>query len=189
MMRVLIPIAAVAYLVAMASSPMLLESFDTTSVGQTGSWYGLLGASPQSISKLELIVDAHSYEIVRVADGWSYQGGLLNKQIADSASVLCAMLSRAEPVRTFLPEDLVQVKSRDYGFAETQLQIKVERGERAPHFELQFGRATPEGGLYYARKDDDPALYVMSGFLVQQATDLAKSLTVNSPASHAGHAH
>ncbi len=189
MMRGLIPIAAVAYLVAMASSPMLLDSFDATSVEQANSWYGLWGASPQSISKLELTMRDDRYELVRAADGWYYQGDLLNEQTAENVTALCAMLSRAEPVRTFLPEDLVQVKSRDYGFAKTQLQIKVAGDERDLHFALQFGRATPEGGLHYARKNDDPALYVMSGFLVQQAHALVKSLTVNSPTSHAEHAH
>ena len=46
---------------------------------------------------------------------------------------------------------------------------------------LDFGYATPDGGLRYVRKDGDPALYVMSGFLFEQFEQLIKIQNLASP--------
>ena len=186
-MRTMVLLAALAYLAIMANSSWLFGDFQSASPEGANAWHGLLGSSPQSIRKISITANGEHFEIVKLEHAWHYQGQHLDEHARESSATLRSMLSRAEPVRTFHPEDLTHVQDQDYGFDETGMHIEIEREQTGVRFGLHFGHATPEGGLYYARKIGDPALYVVSGFLVEQTRELIALLSAMPQHKHHEH--
>ncbi|MGR8947755.1 MAG: DUF4340 domain-containing protein [Gammaproteobacteria bacterium] len=178
---------AVVYLLMMVYPEFLSAPLGHSPRPKSTPRFGLLDTAPESINAIELQDNGVSYRVEKANERWHYRHSMLSGDMAHMITELCKMLTAAEPVRTFLPEDLQSVKERDYGFDEINLSFRIGQITDAPEAVLRFGSATPDGGLHYVRKDDDPNLYVMSGFLYQHTRALLNQLKAKR--QHGDHEH
>ena len=140
------------------------------------SHHGLFEVPAEAITQLLLKSGDQAIRFSRVDNVWySDDRAIQAEDLSALLNEFCQMLTAAEPVRTFQPEDLVTIENPYYGFLTSQagLQAKSSDGKQIT---LEFGYTTPDGGLNYVRKKGDPALYVMSGFLFEQFEHLIKLL-------------
>ena len=146
---------------------------------------GLITVEATEGSRIVIRKDKREWQLLFKNSEWKYGNETLSGARLNLLQELLSMLTGAEPVRTFLPEDLAHVsgdeEGAEYGLAEPKLQVSVFAGHKQQVGDkpqvLAFGHATPDGSLRYARKAGDPALYVMSGFVYEQAEMLLKVLT------------
>ena len=148
----------------------------------SGAGHGLYAGSVEALRRLEINHDDHVFVLAKQGESWYSGATPVNEHVTRMLEELAQMLSGAEPVRTFHPEDLVAVHNQDYGFdGDNKLMIRDAQGQT---LNLEFGHATPDGSLHYVRKQGDPALYVMSGFLQSQIRSLGAALHETHEHSH-----
>ena len=171
MMSKLFAAAAIAYLLvmALANDESGLSGSHQHSKGVHA--HGLFPVAAEGIDELELMSKQAVVHFSKDENGWQFAERITGMQTARQLDEFAKMLAAAEPVRTFQPEDLVTTGNQDYGFSESGARVKAVDSQGREVI-LSFGNATPDGGLRYVRKQGDPALYVMSGFLFEQFEQL-----------------
>lgn len=183
-MRWILAALAISYLFVMAYHDMLHGHNSDPHTHNQDHSDGLISVEIAQVSRIVIRKDKREWPLLLENSEWKYESETLSGEHLNLLRELLSMLTGAEPVRTFLPEDLAHVSGDDdgaeYGLAEPKLQVSVFAGHKqkkgAKPQVLVFGHATPDGSLRYARKAGDPALYVMSGFVYEQVEMLVKAL-------------
>jgi len=186
-MRWILAVLAISYLLVMANHELLRhvdgDGLDAQHTHNQKQSDGLIVGEINDLSGIEIRDNEQQWELLFDNAQWQYKKENINADNLKLLQELLSMLTRSEPVRTFLPEDLAHSAGdleADYGLAEPKLEVSVfmglEGSARYNRQTLTFGHATPDGSLHYVRKAGDPALYVMSGFLYQQARMLVRGL-------------
>ena len=171
MMSKILVAAAIAYLLLMAltnNEPGLPHRHEH---GEGTHTHGLFPVAAEDIDELVLMSEQAVVHFSKHDSGWLLAERATETSIAGQLDEFAKMLTAAEPVRTFQPEDLVTAGDQDYGFSETGARVKAGDSQ-GREIIFSFGNATSDGGLRYVRKQGDPALYVMSGFLFDQFEQL-----------------
>ncbi|MEM7467477.1 MAG: hypothetical protein AAF387_11395 [Pseudomonadota bacterium] len=167
-------VLAIGYLCLMAFGGRLPHKHEDSPHSE--GLYGLHEGKPSEIAVLIFTRENDEFRVVHDDSGWRINALPVNESLAEEIEALTKMLARAEPVRTFHPEDLAPVKDQDYGFKQLAFSVAAESRADGPKTWLEFGYSTPDQSLRYVRKRGDPALYVMSGFLFEQTEKVHERL-------------
>lgn len=177
---------AIAYLLVMSNHGKLHHSSTSEHTHLTTAVNGLLASMAMPPRDIEIEHRSMTWRLGNKNTHWAYGTKVLSDAELKVLKDFLAMLRSSEPVRTFLPEDLLNSSHKDYGLEKPALKVTVfpgsgnksegeQKAESLPAI-LKFGNATPDGSLRYVGKEGDPNLYVMSGFVFQQAQKLTAML-------------
>lgn len=159
---------AILYLTVMAYGERLHNHDDAQHHHNSSAGYGLLEFRTEAVKEIVVTHNGIAREFQRLADGWSENGASLASESSQIIDELVRMVKTAEPVRTFMPEDLVTASAKEYGINSNSSSIKLITASASELPRLVFGNATVDGNLRYVAKSEDASLYVMSGFIYSQ---------------------
>jgi hypothetical protein len=146
--------------------------FVTWDESDTGSGLERVFAGLEIDDLQELTVEAESGDVTTVrkeAEGWRIVEPVSARASESEITGIASALTRLEVARVI---DENPADPAEYGLAEPRIEVAFRGAEGQPSGRLLIGARTPTGGHVYARRNDEPRVFLIDGY---QDTPLSRS--------------